>query len=52
MVECNDNDANLRYGAADGGGTALNCRDAHQNIIDIHAKFIAEYKLSANEFPP
>lgn len=51
MVECNDNDANLRYGAADGGGTALNCRDAHQNIIDIHAKFIAEYKLSANEFP-
>ena len=28
MVDCEDGDANLRYGAADGGGTAESCQAA------------------------
>jgi hypothetical protein len=51
MIECDDNDVNLRYGAADGGGTAMNCRDARANAIDLHRKFIQEYELSESDFP-
>ena len=51
MLDCGDGDTNLRYGAADGGGTALDCRDAHERIIAVHRSFLQTYKLGADTFP-
>ena len=51
MVDCQDGQDNLRYGAADGGGTAANCRDAKANAVDLHRKFLSAYKLSEADFP-
>ena len=51
MIDCGDGDENLRYGAADGAGTAVNCRAAHENIIAVHRTFLQTYKLDARDFP-
>lgn len=51
ILDCNDNDQNLVYGAADGRGTAANCRDAHANAREMHRKYLETYGLTALQFP-
>ena len=51
ILDCDDNAANLRYGAADGYGTAGSCREAHDIGRAKHRSFIETYGLDAHQFP-
>ena len=51
LLDCNNNDQNLVYGAADGRGTAFNCRDAHANARAMHRSYLDTYGLTAAQFP-
>ena len=51
ILDCDDNAANLWYGAADGYGTAGSCREAHDIGRAKHRSFIETYGLDAHQFP-
>ena len=51
MLDCNEKDANLHYGAADGRGTAANCHDAQNNAREMHRTYLDAYGLTAQQFP-
>ena len=51
IVECSDADTNLKYGAADGRGTAANCHDAHRNAREAHRSYLQAFQLTAAQFP-
>lgn len=50
-VDCTDADAQLHYGAADGGSTAQSCSEARKAAAAMHERFLQTYGLSAAEFP-
>ena len=50
-IDCNDGDAQLHYGAADGQATANSCADARRAADAMHKKFLSEYGMSAADFP-
>lgn len=51
VVDCHENDVNLRYGAADGRGTALDCGEAHRNTREMHRTYLEAYGLDSSQFP-
>lgn len=50
LVDCKPGDQNLAYNGAN-GGTAGSCAQAHEAGRAMHAAYVHEYGLTAEEFP-
>lgn len=51
MVDCDPDEENFRYPPGGKRGTAATCREAQQQAIDMHRKFLMTYGRDAAHFP-